>query len=91
MVKVWGKLIKKNRIIESYTVEFDSEPTLQLYFDALQKICYKLDIELPIILTKHKNDMIYFNLVRFLPSDFMEKVSFEKFDIEIFIEKEKSN
>ena len=89
MVKIWGNIIKKNKIAQSAFLSFDQEPDLALYMMAIQEICGELDLEMPIILTKHKNDMEVFNLAKFTPGDFIEKVDFQRFDIEIFIEKDK--
>ncbi len=66
----------------------DDEPSVTLYLDTLTDICYELDIEYPVVLNKHKLDMVNFNLVKFLPQDFMDKVNFDRLEIEIFIEKD---
>ena len=57
--------------------------------DCVDVICEKFDIERPIVLNKHRNDMREFALMRFFPEDFMEKVDFDKFEVEIFVEKKK--
>ncbi|MEX1378139.1 MAG: hypothetical protein AB1Z23_11795 [Eubacteriales bacterium] len=88
MVKVWGNIIKKNNIVQSAFLSFEEEPNLELYTNAIQEICDELDLEMPMILSKHKSDMNLFNLVKFTPADFIEKVDFQRFDIEIFIEKD---
>ena len=72
-------------------VEIDAVPSVDVYLAAIREICEKLDLEMPVILSKHKNDMDNFSLVRFLPTDFIEKVDFQRFDIEIFVEKDKKN
>ena len=88
MIKIWGNIIRKNKISQSKFVSSDDEPTVNLYLDKIQALCNELDLEMPIILSKHRNDMYAFNLVSFLPSDFIEKVDFQRFDIEIFSEKD---
>ncbi len=89
MIKIWGSIIKKNKISAGHMLELDAEPGIDIYMSAIREICEKLDLEMPVILSKHKNDIEFFSLVRFLPADFIEKVDFQRFDIEIFIEKDK--
>jgi len=89
MVKIWGNIISKNRIVDSRLLTTNEEPTLDLYLGAIQTICNELDLEMPVILSKHKNDLEIFSLASFHSTDFIEKVDFQRFDIEIFIDKEK--
>lgn len=88
MIKIWGNIIRKNTISESCVISSDDEPGIDMYLELIRMLCDKLDLEMPIVLSKHRNDMEVFNLVSFLPSDFIEKVDFQRFDIEIFIEKD---
>jgi len=89
MVKIWGNIIRKNKISASSFLSSDEEPNIEMLLTAIQHLCADLDIEMPVILNKHKIDIMNFSLVRFIPSDFMEKVDFQRFEIEIFIEKDK--
>jgi len=88
MIKIWGNIINKNKIVNSKMLLYDNEATIDLYLDAIRSLCHELDLEMPIILTKHKSDLENFNLVKFSPADFIEKVPFQRFDVEIFIEKD---
>ena len=87
MIKIWGKALKKNKIVKNHTVEFYQNFNEQVVLDGIYSICLEFDIPRPIILNKHKKDINEFLMVRFLPDDFIEKVDFDKLDIEIFIEK----
>ena len=60
-----------------------------LIFDCIDDICKKFDIAHPVVLDKHKNDMNDFFMMRFFPDDFIEKVDFDKFEIEVYVEKKK--
>lgn len=90
MLKIWGKTIKKNKIIKNHLVESDSMLSEETIFDGVDIICTKFDIPRPIVLDKHKRDMNDFFLMRFFPEDFIEKVNFDKFEIEIYLEKKKN-
>lgn len=87
MLKIWGKTLKHNKMIESYMVQYDMELTHEAVFDGLYEICKKFDIARPIVLDKHKRDMNDFLLMRFLPQDFIEDVDFDRLEIEIYLEK----
>jgi len=89
MVKIWGNIIIRNKISQSTSLSFDEDASIDLYLSAIQSLCNELDLEMPIILSKHKNDMEVFSLVSFFPSDFIDKVEFQRLDIEIFIDKDK--
>ncbi len=87
MIKIWGKTLKKNKIMKSHMVQKDGILTESVVFDCVDTICKEFDIARPIMLDKHRKDMHEFFLMRFFPDDFIEKVDFEKFEIEIYIEK----
>jgi len=87
MIKIWGKTLKKEKIILSHTVELYEVTDMEDLLDGVYDICIKFDMPRPIVLNKHLNDIKKFLTVRFLPDDFIEKVDFDKFEINIFIEK----
>jgi hypothetical protein len=89
MLKIWGKTLKKNKIILSHTVEYDVIFSEDAVMDGINEICVEFDIPRPIVLNKHIKDIREFLIVRFLPDDFIESVSFDKMEVEIFIEKKK--
>ena len=87
MVKVWGKTLKKNRIIQNHTAEVNEIFSKEAVLDGIYSICVELDMPRPIVLNKHLRDISDFLNVKFLPDDFIEKVNFDRFEVEIFIEK----
>lgn len=89
MLKVWGQIVKRNKIVQEHMTTYDGPACLDSYMECLHTICDALDIERPVMLQKHELDMDRFATVRFLPDDFMETVDFDRFDVEIYIEKEK--
>ena len=89
MLKIWGKTLKKNKIISSHTVEYDVIFSEDAVMDGINEICVEFDIPRPIVLNKHLKDIGEFLIVRFLPDDFIESVNFDKMEVEIFIEKKK--
>jgi hypothetical protein len=89
MIKIWGKTIKKNKIKKSHTAEYYDIFNEDIVMDGIHSICMEFDIPRPIILNKHSRDINEFLMVKFLPEDFIEKVDFDRFEVEIFIEKKK--
>ncbi|MCK5129491.1 MAG: hypothetical protein KAQ68_06555 [Clostridiales bacterium] len=90
MLKIWGKTIKKNKIIRSHMIQLDTNFTEDTVFCGVDTICEHFDIPRPIVLNKHKRDLNEFFLMRFLSEDFIEKVHFDKFEIEVYLEKKKN-
>lgn len=87
MIKIWGKILRNNKIIKNHMIEINDDFSENSVFDGVYEICIKFDIPRPIVLNKHIKDMNKFLIMRFFPDDFIEKVDFDKFDIEIFVEK----
>lgn len=55
----------------------------------IHELCQDLDLCRPLILRKHVNDLKQFSRVVFKPSDFIEPVDFDEFEIEVLSEKKK--
>ncbi len=91
MIRIWGTLIKKNKIINDYVAEKNAEHTMDDYMDCIHVICRELDLPRPIVLQKHEMDLMRFHRTRFLPADFVESVEFDRFDLEVLIEKKKDS
>lgn len=55
----------------------------------LHVLCQALDLSRPVMLEKHVRELDQFSHTVFRQRDFMEPVSFDRFEIEIFPEKTK--
>ena len=55
----------------------------------LVDLCKPLDLACPVLLNKHVQELAQFNRTVFTQTDFMESVSFDRFEIEIIPEKKK--
>lgn len=78
MFRIWGKVIKGEKIIKQLTYERDDKFTYSQFFSYLSDICEGLDIATPILLKTHIFGYAKFGTVRFLPRDFAEKPEFDK-------------
>lgn len=81
MIKVWGKVIKKERIIKSQTIEID--PSTMSFFDMLKTICLDMNIPTPVLLDKHVYDFNVFHFSTFKPDDYVESIDFDSFIIQL--------
>lgn len=81
MIKIWGKILVEDRIINGKTIVVDESNTS--FFEMLQDLSYSLNIPTPILMDKHVHDFNLFHFCYFRPDDFVEKVNFEKFVIEL--------
>ncbi len=80
MIKIWGKLVNKERVVKSKTIEVDEKTTT--FFDMLKTLCESLNISTPVLLNKHVYDFNMFNQTIFKASDFVEPINFDKFILE---------
>lgn len=80
MIKIWGKVHSKERLIKSKTIKVDTAKTT--FFDMLTTLCHALNIPTPVLLDKHVYDFNLFNLCTFKPDDFIEEVLFDSFVVQ---------
>ena len=80
-MKIWGKVIKKEQILKSKTLEVD--PSSTTFFDMLKTLCEKLNISTPVLLDKHVYDFNAFHMCMFSSDDFIEEVLFDRFTLEM--------
>lgn len=76
MIKIWGKIVTGDKVINSKTIDVDTKKTS--FFDMLKTLTNKLNIPTPVLLDKHVNDFNVFNICFFKPDDFIEVVHFDK-------------
>ena len=78
---LWAKIIKENRLIKDTMITvYDFKNTL--LHDYVKEICYKLDLETPILLSKHYKYIVAYNLIKFTKDDFVDYIDFDSLLIE---------
>ena len=82
MIRIWAKVMKKEKIISQTIFEEVGEFDIEKFYDYVSQICQSLDIATPIILSKHLFHYVQFNNTTFIPNDFPEVVNFDKFILE---------
>lgn len=88
MLRLWGKIIKNNRIkihMEAICNEdIDFQEQLK---KCIIKICNDLDIQKPYWLPKNLEEFNRLSKTSFNQDNFIEQISFDKFEIEVIEEK----
>lgn len=78
MVRIWVKIEKNQKVKKSLVYEKFEVFDVDKMFDYAVEICQILDIETPIILSKHKSHFEEFGVTSFNQSDFINNINFDK-------------
>ena len=83
MLKIWGKLIKDNRIIKNEVsiseIENNYQENLKM---CITELCYKFDISTPYWLRPNINEYNKRHKTSFDQNNFIEEIDFDHFMIE---------
>lgn len=82
MVRIWAKVMKKDKILKQFMFEKDGQIDYSEFFDYLREICENLDIATPVLIKTHLFNYAKYNNVRFSASDFVEQINFDKLVLE---------
>ena len=88
MVRIWGVLKNRDRILQDTVATFDGSDLPELQ-DVVDTLCQLLDIPRPVLLSKHEKEYQNFARTRFSADDFIESVSFKQFELEFLKDKTK--
>ena len=90
-MRIWAKCLIEHRIVSEVVQEFASARPADLsgWDPVIVSLCKPLDLARPVLLQKHVRELAQFARTVFYPQDFMESVSFDRFEIEIFPERKK--
>lgn len=91
MFRLWGKIVKKNNMVQNYVFEMQKE---NLSFEdflkkGIEDLCNRFDIGNPIWLNDNTTDMNQINKTRFKAHHFIEEIDFDYFEIEYLAERTK--
>lgn len=75
---MWARVIKQHRIIRQETEPCAHDGGQE----ALEAMCYRMDLPKPIWLPKHQREWDEFNQTRFTQEHFVEAVPFDRLEIE---------
>lgn len=82
MVRIWAKVMLKDKILKQFVYEREGAMDYSLFFDYLKDICETLDIPTPVLIKTHLFNYAKYNVVRFKKDDFVESIDFDKLVLE---------
>ncbi len=86
-MRIWGRLMKDNRILKDTVIEDHSEDTrTHKVFASLEKICLEFDLSKPIWLDATVADFKKHAKCRFYPDSFIDSVDFDYLEIQVLEE-----
>lgn len=88
MFRVWGKVMKDNRLVKDTVVcieDYTLNRTRKVY-QALETMCYEMDLAKPIWLESNKNEFIKIARTKFTKDSFVEEIDFDFLDFQVIEE-----
>ena len=82
MVRIWAKVLKDNKIIKQTVYTHEGVTDYSEFFTYLREICEILDIPTPVLIKTHLFNYAKYKTVRFIESDFVEQINFDKLILE---------
>ena len=82
MIRIWAKVMKKDKILKQYMLEKPVAMDYSEFYDYLREICENLDVATPVLIKTHLFNYAKYNNVRFTQSDFVEPINFDKLVLE---------
>lgn len=83
MLTVWGKLFRNNKCIASDTFESASDDISDALIECLEHFGRVFDMEVPMWSSIHTKQFGGFQKVRFTKDDFIDRVGFDRFEIQV--------
>lgn len=80
--QIWAKTYKGDKITRDYMYTLDGPFEEDSIFEYLTDITRAMDIPTPLLLKSHIYHFVHFNVCKFLPSEFVDDVDFDRFTLE---------
>lgn len=88
MIRLWGKIIKENRMILNEVVMCNENIEYQQELKkCISELCYKFDISKPYWLQNNLEEFNKFKKTSFKQDNFIEEIDFDRFEIIVLEEK----
>lgn len=88
MFRIWGKLVKQNKILRDHVVcieDYSLTRTKKVY-KALDEMCQEFDLAVPIWLDLNKKEFICHARTKFTQDSFIEHIEFDYLDFQVIEE-----
>ena len=79
--RLWGRMMKQQRIIRQETVEIENDDIEEAFLE----ICRRFDVQRPIQLPKHNREFEKFGRTFFSREHFTESIDFDKLELELIM------
>jgi len=89
-MRIWGYLMKHHKRLQESVFITDCERVDECADACISFFCEQMDVPRPVVLYKHYQELEQFGFTKFIPDDFVERVDFDLFRMEILVEKQKS-
>lgn len=88
MFRMWGKIIKNNKMKWDYIFESDSQSLSRTkkVFTGLEQICHEYDLSVPIWLDSNINEFKRVDKTRFTSDNFIDPIEFDYLEIHVIEE-----
>ena len=87
MFRLWGKILKDNRLIKDTVICDDSDDTrTHKIFRAIEEACNRLDLGKPIWLDSNVQEFKRMAKTRFYQDNFVEEIEFDYMELHILDE-----
>lgn len=85
MIRIWGKLMKKNRFLQdaTFTSHSTSLSLMERIDESIDFFTMDFDIQKPMWFDKNTKELDKFGKTEFYADQFIESVDFDYFEIEI--------
>lgn len=92
MIRIWGKIINRNRIVSQMTIPEPHEAwtLVQRVKTAMDDLILDLDLPRPIWMQKNEQEILSFGRTEFDQDHFIEPISFHHLEIEIIDEEKET-
>jgi len=89
LFKLWGKIVKKNNLVQSHVLEmFQEDLTVEeMISKGIEDLCNLFDIANPMWMSDNTLEMDQINKTRFRAQHFIEEIDFDYFEIEYIVER----
>lgn len=87
MFRMWGKIVKHNRLLRDITIEDNSDLNrTRKVFHALDEICLAFNLEVPVWLDGNIAEFSSISRTRFTQDSFFEQIPFDYLEIQVIEE-----
>ena len=86
MFRLWGRMVKDNRLLKDITIEREDDTRTHRIFGAVDEICHEWNLGRPIWLDSNVAEFKKHSKTRFGKDSFIEEIEFDYLEIRVLEE-----